>query len=242
MSLDWQPTEMGRIARKLLRSSDCGILSTMSVENPGYPFGSITPYVMTHGGRVAIYVSGIAQHTHNMRENDKVCLTVTDDGNGNKQDQGRATVMGDARPVPEEFLDAVSGRYFEFFPDARHYGSAHSFTFFWIDPLRVRYIGGFGKIFWVEEKEWSVPDPEWASTESGIIKHMNDDHRDALLAMTRFFGGIDAREVSLVAVDPEGCHIRADGRIHYVAFEEPAMNAETVRKAMVALTVASRVS
>ncbi len=47
-------------ARSLVRSQDSGILSTQSKELPGYPFGSVTPYVMTHTGRVALFVSAIA--------------------------------------------------------------------------------------------------------------------------------------------------------------------------------------
>ena len=70
--------------RHLLRSLDSGILSTMSQELPGYPFGSVTPYVMTHEGRLVVYVSSIAQHTRNMQENSKVSLTVVEQGSGNQ--------------------------------------------------------------------------------------------------------------------------------------------------------------
>ena len=32
-------------------------------------------------------------------------------------------------------------------------------------PDRVRYIAGFGKIFWIEQEEWAVPRPQWAGSE-----------------------------------------------------------------------------
>lgn len=63
-------TENASTARALLRRVDSGVLSTMSVELLGYPFGSITPFVVTHEGRVVIYISEIAQHTKN-REAEK---------------------------------------------------------------------------------------------------------------------------------------------------------------------------
>ena len=236
MSQELQPGEEGMIARKLLRSLDCGVLATMSQELPGFPFGSVTPYVTTHDGHVVILVSDIAQHTKNMGENDKVCLTVMDNADGNKQEQGRATIIGHARPVPSDRLDEASERYFAFFPEARHYSKAHAFTFFWIETVRVRYIGGFGKIFWIEEEDWGVPAPEWSTEEAEIVKHMNDDHSSAVVAMTKVHAQVDDPEATLIAMDPEGCHLKTKCGIHYLSFGTSAMTKDSVREAMIALT------
>ena len=103
MSGKWKTTGQAAMARRLLRSVDSGILSTMSLEIPGYPFGSVTPYAMTQEGRVAMYVSEIAQHTRNMRGDPKVCLTVTEgSGAENQQALGRVTVVGDVFEVPAD--------------------------------------------------------------------------------------------------------------------------------------------
>ena len=37
----------------------------------------------------------------------------------------------------------------------------------------------------------------------------------------------------MVAVDVEGCHILADGKIHYLPFEAPCRTMDEVRSAMV---------
>ncbi len=240
MSQDWQPSEEATIARKLLRSMDCGVLSTMSVAMPGFPFGSVTPYVTTHDGHVVVLVSDIAQHTKNMQADDKVCMTVMDNADGNKQEQGRATIIGRARPVPGDKEEEVSSRYFAFFPEARHYSQAHDFTYFWVEPKKIRYIGGFGKIFWIEKEDWVVPKPAWSADEAGIMEHMNSDHQDALNAMAKFYGGVESEDTSLVAVDPEGCHIKAAGRICYIPFAKCAMTKDAVREAMVTLSKMSR--
>ena len=110
MSDEWKTTEQAAAARRLLRCVDSGILSTMSQELSGYPFGSVTPYAMTHEGRVAVYVSGIAQHARNIRLDPKVCLTVTAQRSGseNQQALARVAVVGDAREVP---VDTPKHRY-----------------------------------------------------------------------------------------------------------------------------------
>src|SRR5687768_12394106 len=54
---------IGQEARHLLRRHNLGVLSTHSVEVPGYPFGSVTPYAVDRAGEPLILISSIAQHT-----------------------------------------------------------------------------------------------------------------------------------------------------------------------------------
>jgi putative heme iron utilization protein len=236
MSTTWRTTEQAATARRLLRRTDSGILSTMSVELPGYPFGSVTPYAMTHGGNVAVYVSAIAQHTSNMRADARVCLTVIESkGGANQQAVGRVTVVGDAREVPADARTAVRKRYFDFFPEAREYAGTHDFLVYWIEPKRVRYIGGFGQIYWVEPEDWAVPAPAWGADEQGIVEHMNTDHADALTAIARHHGATTDGAVELVTLDVEGFHVRAGSDLHYVPFGTPCLTSEAVRAEMIRL-------
>jgi putative heme iron utilization protein len=232
----WKTTEEAALARRLVRSTDGGVLSTMSVELPGYPFGSVTPYAMGRDGRIAVYVSGIAQHTRNMRADPKVCLTVAEEPGGeNRQAVGRATVIGDASEVPASEADAVAERYFGFFPEAREYAGTHDFSFYRIEPRRVRYIGGFGRIFWVEPEDWSVPAPEWTSAERAIVEHMNEDHAESLRAIAAAHGAAQVGAAELVALDVEGFHVRADASLLYVPFPAPCTTTDEVRAAMIEL-------
>jgi putative heme iron utilization protein len=236
MSGKWKTTEQAAMARRLLRSVDSGILSTMSMEIPGYPFGSLTPYAMTHEGRVAVYVSEIAQHTRNMRGDPKVCLTVTEgSGTENQQALGRVTVVGDAREVPADLKVVVGERYFSLFPEAREYAGTHDFLFYWVEPRRVRYIGGFGRIFWVEAEDWIVPTPAWGTDEQSIIEHMNTDHADAVVNIARQHEAREARRAELVSLDAEGFHLRADSTLLYIPFPAPCMTKGEIRAGMVRL-------
>lgn len=229
------PTNEAATGRRTLRSLDSGVLASLSLELPGYPFGSLTPYVMTHAGELVLYVSSIAQHTRNMQANPKVSLTVVERAAGNPQALARVTVVGDASPVPEASLAAVSSRYYRLFPESEAYAETHGFSFFWIEPRRIRYIGGFGRIFWIEAEDWRMPTPAWAAEEPGILEHMNADHADALERIAGRAGGAPGAAATLVAVDPEGAHVRAGEATLYVPFREPALDMEAVRAEMVAL-------
>ncbi len=240
MSTPWIPTEQGAAARRLLRATDSGVLATMSRELPGYPFGSVTPFVTSQEGRPLIYVSTIAQHTANMQADPRVCLTVVESGAGNTQALGRTSLVGDASPVPAAAVEAERERYFAFFPEAREYGGTHDFRLYRIEPKRVRFIGGFGRIWWVEPQDWAVPTPAWAAEEADIVRHMNEDHRPALVAMARHFAQLDDEEAALVAVDLEGCHVRAAHGIVYLPFDKACLTVDDVRTAMIQLARAAQ--
>ena len=63
-------------ARQFLRTTRSAMLSTISVKYPGYPFGSVAPFVLDHSGQPVILISTIAEHTKNIMANPKVSLMV----------------------------------------------------------------------------------------------------------------------------------------------------------------------
>ena len=238
MTQDSTVVDQATRARRLLRSVSSGVLSTMSLELPGYPFGSLTPFVTTREGVPVVYVSSIAQHTRNLLADPRVSLTVVEPGGGNQQALGRVTVVGDAAEVSADERAEVAARYFRFFPEAEGYAGTHDFAFYSIDVRRVRYIGGFGQIFWVEPEDWQLPTPEWGGNEQGILDHMNTDHLDALERMAGSCGAaVEAGSTpTLVAVDSEGTHLRCGGAVHYLPFRAAALDSDGVRRAMIELS------
>lgn len=207
------------------------MLSTISLDVPGYPFGSMTPYCTDRQGRPIIYISHIAQHTRNILADSRVSLTVFDT-TGNSDDvqaRGRVTCIGDARPVDDADVADVSGRYFRYFSSARQYEQTHDFQFFRLDLVRVRFIGGFGQIFWVETGEFLTANPFSAAQESQIIQHMNDDHRNAL---THYAGG---RPAVMTGIDGEGFDVLQSGKKLRFHFDTPISTMEEARQMLVAM-------
>ena len=80
-------------ARTLFNTRCDGVLSTHSIDLPGYPFGSITPYCFNRHGQAVILISTIAQHTKNIKANNKVSLIAFDDAT-DSQAAGRVTYIG----------------------------------------------------------------------------------------------------------------------------------------------------
>ncbi len=135
--------------------SECiyGILSSHAQDVPGYPFGSVVLYCLDGEGCPYFFASQLAQHTKNFLANSRVSLTVIDAGTGDVQNATRITFVGDVEKISLSDKEAAS-RYFEKFPDSDRYRELPDFNFYRIKPTRIRYIGGFGKIAWIESAEY----------------------------------------------------------------------------------------
>jgi putative heme iron utilization protein len=77
-----------------------------------------------------------------------------------------------------------------------------------------------------------------------IIQHMNADHKDALVLLTRKFAGIDSQEATMTAVDRLGFHVRmktVDGmRGGRIAFLREVSNSQEVRTVLVQMVRQAR--
>jgi hypothetical protein len=143
-------------ARRLLNHQGVGVLSTHSIDVAGYPFGSIAPYTLNYDGEPAILISEIAQHTRNIKQNNKVSLTVFKPDADDPQAGSRLTWIGDAESVDPSDKE-TRDRYLRYFPSAESYFETHDFSFYRIGLQRARFIGGFGQIFWIEADAMSLP-------------------------------------------------------------------------------------
>src|SRR6185295_8430683 len=79
-----------------------GVLSTISVSQKGFPFGSIVPYDIDAQGNVFIYISFIAEHYKNLQADARASLIATDPfGIDDPQAYARATLLATFEPVAE---------------------------------------------------------------------------------------------------------------------------------------------
>lgn len=226
-------------ARTLLARSTYGVLATHSVAQPGYPLGSVTPFVLDANGCPLILISSIAQHTRNVQADVRCSLTVTEPASDDVQAAGRLCLLADAEPLPAEDA-AIGERYFAFFPEARSYHKAHDFAFWRLRPVRLRYIGGFGKIHWFDPATVIRPNPlSWAD-ESRAVQHMNADHQAALRSYCRHAGlpESDADPV-MAGADGEALYLRLGRRIHRLPFNTPVTNLDELRQATIAMCQAT---
>ena len=138
--------EAAKEARALLNSQHAGVLSTTSLTLGGYPFGSVTPYCIDDQGSVLILISTIAEHTKDL-EADSRCSLLVQAGADDVQAHGRVCLVGNMVALPTGH-EALHEKYYRYFPKSRDYHTAHNFNFYQLQLRSIRYIGGFGKIYW----------------------------------------------------------------------------------------------
>lgn len=229
-------------ARKFLRSTHSGLLSTLSSKFDGYPFGSVAPFVLGHDCQPVILISSIAEHTKNIVSNPKVSLLVFA-GAEDLQANARLTLLGEAVKIEKNDAD-LKARYLRYLPQAASYFDMHDFAFYRINISQVRYIGGFGKMSWMPSSELLALSPAdnnlLASQESSIIEHMNTDHVDSLTAYCKHYHQLNVSSAQILGIDSDGFDVKASWENHSgilrFDFDQPIHDALSARAALVQMS------
>ena len=224
-------------ARKLLRSANYGVMATISVHVAGYPFGSHMPYCMDDDGSLLVYISTLAQHTKNLDANPKCSITIINPNYTHIQNSQRLTYIGEGTRVSDEDFENAYETYVRYFPKATRYKEMHDFHIYRINPVKIRYIGGFGKIFWIEVNELFEPSIFTKETKRSILEHMNTDHREF---MQKYFTkhGLPAPEIEkikMVDIDKYGVVVMEDDRPFFFEFNEPLSDEGQAKDAIIQL-------
>jgi putative heme iron utilization protein len=223
-------------ARTLALLGLIGSLSTHSQKFPGFPFGSMMPYVADELGRPIFFISSMAMHTQNLRQDSRGSLLITQpDVSGDPLGAARLTLLGDVTEAPTA---EVKELYLSRYENAKFWQDYTDFAYYRLQVSAVYFIGGFGVMGWISSEDYrrALPDP-LAKAAPGIIRHMNSDHADALRLIAHRFAGEAPDEAAMTAVDRLGFHLRlrSGDRIHgrRVAFLREVRNAEDARAVLV---------
>jgi len=236
----------GAGVRQWLLSATTATLCTIAAETEiaGWPFGSLAPFALGSDGTPILLLSELAQHTKNLRRDPRVALFVRDpSATGDAQASWRATVVGRVRSLAQPELEEAHARYCARVPNAPSYLGTHDFTYFALDPLRVRVIGGFGAIHWLAG-DAVLRDPLGGGLReaaSWIISHMNADHEEALRAIVAATTGTAPARARIRRVDRAGFLVdtTSPDALRYVGFGREIEGAEA-REAFVALVSDAR--
>lgn len=235
-------------ARKFLRSTHSGILSTHSARVAGYPFGSVAPFVLDHSCQPVILISNIAEHTKNIALNPKVSLLVFAAGD-DLQANARLTLLGEAIKIFKDEDADLRARYLRYLPQAASYFDMHDFAFYRIHIHQARYIGGFGKMSWLSDVDLFTDLPQscpLASQETAIIEHMNADHAENLINYCRYFHKVEATNARMLGIDCDGFDVNAitgdTSTILRFDFDQQIHDAQSARAALVAMAKVTKVA
>jgi heme oxygenase (biliverdin-IX-beta and delta-forming) len=204
-----EPSHAERI-RTLMSLTSIATLSTLSRKHPGFPFGSLMPFALDSFGQPLFLISNMAMHTQNLKADSRCSLFVGQAGpEGDALGTARATLIGNAEPVPENDVDDARKRYLARHENSRYWVDFSDFSFFRLQPIDLYYVGGFGVMGWVDAQDYehAAPDP-LAEAAPGILTHMNADHVDAMILLAGSHAGIDATEATMTSVDRLGFSLR----------------------------------
>jgi putative heme iron utilization protein len=223
-----------------------GTLSTVSRKQPGFPFGSVMPYVVDPRGRPVFLISSMAMHTQNLQADPRSSLLVTDfQPNEDPLGASRVTLVGNTQRVAESDRTAARELYLARHSNSKYWVDFEDFDFYQMDVVDLYYVGGFGVMGWVEASQYgqSQPDP-LSDSAAEIIRHMNDDHGDALLLLAKAFAGIEAQEAKMTAVDRLGFNVRLKTpermRGARIAFLREVANPQQTREVLVQMVQQAR--
>ena len=233
-------------ARTLVANQATGTLCTLTVEPEGYPYGSFVTFALDEGSPVFL-VSRLAEHTKNLLREPKCSLMVSEPGEGDPLARGRVTMVGRCEELAEGEASASAREvYLAQHPNASYYVDFKDFSFWKMTTTSLRYIGGYGRMSWIEQDAWAGASPDPIAKAAGpIISHMNDDHADTMVLYCKAFSkASDTSAAQMTAVDRYGFEMSAttgEGpRPIRLAFPKPITRPDEVRAGLVALAKSAR--
>ncbi len=234
------PTHAER-ARTMVSLLGTGTLSTLG--EGGYPHGSYVTFAM-HGPDPVFLISKLATHTQNLMKDPRASLMAHESHAEDPLANGRVTLLGPCVRLEDD--GEARAAYLAVQPQAEYYVDFADFSFYRLTVESLRYIGGYGRMSWVDVADWRSAEPDpLAAHARGILAHMNEDHADALVAYARAFTrATDADYAVMTGVDRYGFEmsVRTERgmRPARLAFDADITTPEAARKALVALVKKAR--
>lgn len=188
-----------RDARRLLRQCSSGALGSHSVTEPGFPYVTLLPYVLDGECRPLFLLSDLAEHTRNVKADPRVSLLVSDDA-GAASRQVRMTLLGRLDGVELGALERQ--RFLRYSPESKDFLAFGDFRFYRLEPLRVRFIAGFGRMGWSEVE--ALPCSLGGADEQMLLERL----------MPHVPVGVE-----LVGIDCEGVDVRIGGVLRRLELE-----------------------
>jgi heme iron utilization protein len=235
-------TSAGQTARRLIRSCDRAALATRGSDD--WPYSSLVMSAALHSGAPVLLMSDLAEHSRNIRSDDRISLLY--DGTGGLDDPltgARVSIQGRAARVDENQTHRTHrARFLARHRSAEDYADFGDFHFYEITVARAHLVAGFGRIEWAPA-DTILMNPqdsaELTAAEADILAHMNTDHRDAIQLYAASKGATE-EDWRMTGIDPEGVDIARTGQILRLEFSEIVLDSTSARRELVQLVETAR--
>ncbi len=231
-------------ARTLVSLTSVATLATLS--DDGTPWASLVGYAALEDGSPVLMVSTLAEHGRNLERDTRASLVVASpEQRKDPLAAGRVTLAGRIVRPSGETEERARAAYRASVPASSIYSEFGDFSLYVLDVERVRWVGGYGRMDSADPPSYAGAEADPVGEATGAIKHLNEDHADALLIMAQALAGYpDAESARCTAADRYGLDLMvgtprgsAPAR---VGFAEPVTEAAGLRAATVELTQRAR--
>lgn len=238
----------GERAMTLACRSRTATLCTLAREPAGFPYGSFVTFAI-QAGKPVFLISALAEHTRNLAADARASLLIAESAHEDPLANARVTLIGRCAVLGDEAARGAARQAFlAAHPNAAYYADYGDFSWWALDVEWIRYIGGYGRMSWVDPQDWGAAQPDPLADQARVIlEHMNADHSAALLDCCRAFSrAVDASGAQMTGVDRYGFEMSvttASGpRPVRLAFSRVISTADEARQELVALAKRARLS
>jgi putative heme iron utilization protein len=224
-----------RAARRLLSEARSGALGTILPS--GAPYASLVTVATMPDAAPILLLSTLARHTQNIQQDPRVSLLLEERRPGDPLEGSRISISGTIAPTE---LPAAARRFLARHASSGGYAGFKDFGFWRIEMTGAHLVAGFGRIVDLRASDLAIEADPLADAEEGAIRHMNDDHADAIeLYATRLLGAA-AGPWRIIGIDPEGCDLMCEDTVRRLDFPQRVMNAAALRQTLADLARQAR--
>jgi heme iron utilization protein len=229
------------VARRLARSC---VRAALATSLGGAPYASLVLLAADLDASPLLLLSELAQHSRNIAFDPRVSLLLdATEGNPDPLTGPRLTVLGRAQPTDDRRCLA---RFIAHHPTSAGYAGFGDFHLYRVEVERGHLVAGFGRIDWIDAGDllFAGDVGVLAAAEPEILKHMNDDHGDAIDRYAHRLLGRSGAGWRMTGIDPEGIDLRNGAETARLDFAAPVavpiLTPGAARAALVQLGDAAR--
>lgn len=237
--------ESRRLAKILIRTSHYGSLACLH-PGTGVPLASQINVATDTPGHPCFLISQLSAHFGALEVDPRCSVLLGVPGKGDPAAHARITVSGNARLIDDDNdRSLVRARFLSRHPKSALYVDFGDFAFWRIEIATASLNGGFGKAYELAAEDILAEHEisnQLAAIEEDVIAHMNSDHTEAVELIGRHLTDApgDGKDWRMTGLDAEGLDLSYDGRFVRAWFDQPIVDAATVRTVIVDMTKKAR--
>jgi heme iron utilization protein len=220
--------EEGRAeAKHLLRTAREATLATLE-RTSGAPFATLVALATDHGGAPLLLLSGLSNHTKNIREDARASLLIASARKrGDPLNRPRLTLVGELRERPDAMAKA---RYLTRNPKAKLYAGFADFALFRLETTAIHFNGGFARAAALTPAELftELAGAEALLSDESLLLRELAAHDATYL--NRLAG--TAQRWRAIGLDPEGLDLAAGAYAARISFPQPVKTSAEWRAAL----------